>query len=473
MDGTQHAPGQAERVSNAARFSLSRAAPLLSARRRLYLHQFVVIVVVGAAIYWSVKAFPSATFHAAHALAFAIFTILTVMRLAAAATALAPLPPHGKTIWRDDLPVYSILIPLYREAGMLTAIADRIGKLDYPAAKLDVKLILEADDHETIAACEAISWPAHFEMIIVPAGKPRTKPKALNFALAFARGAFVAIYDAEDAPAPNQLRAALDAFAGGGEDLGCVQAPLVIDNARESWLSAQFAAEYAIQFHETLPFMARIRRPLMLGGTSNHFRAHALAGAGAWDPFNVTEDADLGYRLARDGWRTDVIVPPTHEEAPTRLWPWLRQRSRWIKGHIQTWLVLMRDPATVARELGIGGFLAMQVLLGGSILSAFMHGPILATILWAIVSPTFNLGGVDWALAAAGYATAWYCALTAAACLRDWRIVAAAVTMPFYWPLSSIAAVMALGDLLFRPHHWSKTAHGAAARRHRSGTQTA
>jgi glycosyltransferase XagB len=141
--------------------------------------------------------------------------------------------------------------------------------------------VLEADHAETIAAANACAWPAHVEVIVVPAGHPRTNPKALNYALTFARGAFVTVYDAEDAPAPNRLRAALDAFAAGGEDLGCVQALLLIDNSRASWLSAQFAAEYAIQFCEMLPLVARLGRPLLLGGTSNHFRTHALTGRAA------------------------------------------------------------------------------------------------------------------------------------------------------------------------------------------------
>ena len=335
---------------------------------------------------------------------------------------------------------------------------------DYPVDKLDIKLVLEADDEPTIAAANQARLPMHFEVVIVPAGKPRTKPKALNFALALARGSFLTIFDAEDAPAPRQLRAALDAFAAGGEDLAVVQAPLLIDNARQSWIAGQFAAEYAIQFREMLPLLARIGAPLMLGGTSNHFRTHALAGAGAWDPFNVTEDADLGYRLARDGWRAGMIDEPTWEEAPTRLWPWLRQRTRWIKGHIQTWLVLMRDPAGALRELGALHFAAMQLMLGGAIVSTFMHGPILAALAWAALSPTFNLGRLDWALAAAGYATACYCALSAAAMLRDWRIATAALTMPLYWPLASLAAAMALLDLIVRPHYWAKTEHGVSAR---------
>lgn len=166
-----------------------------------------------------------------------------------------------------------------------------------------------------------------------------------------ARGEFVCVYDAEDRPHPLQLQASVLAFEDGGAALACVQAPLVIDNHAASWISRQFAAEYAIQFREILPMLARLNLPLALGGSSNHFRIEAVRAAGGWDPHNVTEDIDLGFRLARDGWRGGVIAPPTWEEAPIKLGAWLTQRTRWVKGHLHTWLVLMRNPFRTAREM--------------------------------------------------------------------------------------------------------------------------
>jgi cellulose synthase/poly-beta-1,6-N-acetylglucosamine synthase-like glycosyltransferase len=347
---------------------------------------------------------------------------------------------------------------------VLADLAERIGRLDYPADKLDVKIILEGDDVATIEAANQISWGPQFELIVVPASRPRTKPKALNYALAFARGEFVVVYDAEDDPDPRQLRAALDAFAAGGEELGCVQAPLYFDNGGASWISGQCAAEYAIQFGEILPLLGRLNLPLMLGGTSNHFRMHALTSAGGWDPYNVTEDADIGYRLAREGWRAGVIEPPTWEEAPASLGAWIKQRARWIKGHIQTWAVLMRAPARTWRELGPSGFISMQIVLGGGVLSAITHGPFLALLTWAAFNQSFDLPRLSWALASAGYAVALYNVFSGAWLRRDGRMAFAALTMPFYWPLSSVAALWALLQLVFRPHYWDKTEHGVSAR---------
>jgi len=199
----------------------------------------------------------------------------------------------------------------------------------------------------------------------------RTKPKALNYALPLARGEFVVIYDAEDRPEPDQLRRAL--HRGGPPNLAAVQARLNLYNASDSWLTSQFTIEYCALFDGLLPALDRLSLPIPLGGTSNHFRASALRWLMAWDAFNVTEDADLGIRLARSGYRCQVVASTTHEEAPARLMCWLRQRTRWLKGYVQTWLVHMRSPAALWRELGPRGFLAFQIMVGGTVLSALAH----------------------------------------------------------------------------------------------------
>ncbi len=335
---------------------------------------------------------------------------------------------------------------------------------DYPTHALDVKLLVEADDPDTILAATAVANAPHVEVVIIPVASPRTKPKALNVGLARARGEYVVVYDAEDRPDPQQLRAALAAFEDGDDRLACVQAPLDIDNVDASWLSRQFAAEYAIQFREILPLLARLELPLPLGGTSNHFRTDALRACGGWDPYNVTEDADLGYRLARDGYRADVIAPPTFEEAPVTFDAWRKQRTRWIKGHMQTWLVLMRDPVKSAREMGLSAFLSMQLVLGGGVLAALAHGPLAFILLLAVLSPYTLLTPADFALALSGYATAILASFTACALSNTLSHARAAPTMPFYWPLASIAAYSALVQLFLRPHHWSKTVHGVSKR---------
>jgi hypothetical protein len=239
------------------------------------------------------------------------------------------------TVSDEELPTYSIVIALYREATAVAGLVKAIRKLNYPLEKLDVKFVLEADDHDTRKAIERLRLGPPFEIRFAPAGGPRTKPKALNAALPFVRGSFVAVFAAEDRPDPDQLRMALEAFTAGGERLACVQARLTIDNTADSWLTRVFTAEYAGLFDVFLPGLAAWRLPLPLGGSSNHFRRAVLFQIGAWDPYNVTEDADLGMRLARLHYHTGVISSTTYEEAPARFHPWLKQRTRWFKGWIR------------------------------------------------------------------------------------------------------------------------------------------
>jgi cellulose synthase/poly-beta-1,6-N-acetylglucosamine synthase-like glycosyltransferase len=243
-----------------------------------------------------------------------------------------------RTFTDDGLPVYTIVVALYREAAAVKGLVAALRALNYPVEKLDIKLVVEADDTQTRMAIAALGLGLPFEIIVAPASGPRTKPKALNAALPFARGSFVAVYDAEDRPERDQLRLALEAFVAGDGRLACVQARLTIDNSRDSWLSRLFTAEYAGLFDVFLPGLAAWRLPLPLGGSSNHFRAAVLRECGAWDPYNVTEDADLGMRLARFGYRTAVIPSSTYEEAPARFGPWLKQRTRWFKG----WMRLVK-----------------------------------------------------------------------------------------------------------------------------------
>ena len=237
----------------------------------------------------------------------------------------------------------------------------------------EIKLILEAADAETIAAARALDLPGNVEILVVPDLHPRTKPKALNYALPLARGDYLVIYDAEDRPERDQLRKGIAAFRQGPPNLACVQAKLNLYNADDNWLTRQFTIEYGALFDGLLPALDRLRLPIPLGGTSNHFRVAALKWLMAWDPFNVTEDADLGTRLARSGYRCQVLSSTTFEEAPVRFASWLRQRTRWIKGYMQTWLVHMRQPAKLWRELGPAGFLGFQVMVGGTVLSALVH----------------------------------------------------------------------------------------------------
>ena len=359
----------------------------------------------------------------------------------------------------DILPLYTILCPVYREARALPGLIAALDRLDYPRERLDVIVLTEPGDTQTRSAAEdPARTRAWVRIIEAPSSGPKTKPKALNAGLVAARGDFLTVYDAEDRPDPKQLRAAAAAFAKDDGRLACVQAPLAAYNGAERWIAGQFALEYKLQFGYMLPLLARLGWPILLGGTSNHFRTSILRRHFGWDSYNVTEDADLGLRLARAGLRTGIIAPPTHEEAPLHLRAWRRQRTRWIKGHLVTWLVHMRRPSDLLRELGMWRFIGMQLTLGGGLLSSFVHGPLLMLAVLGLSS------GKDWAAALAalaiGYGAAWACALRAAHDDKDWRILTRALTAPFYWPIQSWAALCALSELPRAPHIWAKTEHG-------------
>lgn len=373
-----------------------------------------------------------------------------------------------------DLPVYTILVPLYREAAMVSDLVAAISALNYPREKVEVKLIVEPDDTATVEEVKAIKLDPCFEIVRAPLLGPRTKPKALRAAMPFVRGEFVVIYDAEDRPHPDQLRDAYAKFRSGSSKLACVQAKLAIDNTYPSFLTAHFRAEYSGLFDVLLPALARLQLPLPLGGTSNHFRASALRDVGAWDPHNVTEDADLGVRLARFGYTTDVLDSTTWEEAPSRLGAWLPQRTRWFKGWLQTYMVHMRDPFLLLRQLGWRGFLAFQVLIGGSVLAALVH-PVFAVLLvvdatlGSLFSPAESLA--QWLQKSfvlttlmSGYLASGVLAFVGMR--RRGLLMSAWVlpTIPIYWLFLSIAAWRAVWKLITAPYQWEKTAHGVVRR---------
>lgn len=377
----------------------------------------------------------------------------------------------------DDrlLPAYTLIVPLYREVAVLPRLREALLALDYPVEKLDIKMVVEPDDHDLRRALSAAHLPPHFEVVVAPAIGPRTKPKALNAALPFAGGTLVAIFDAEDVPHPRQLRDAAAAFAKGGRRLGCVQARLAIDNAGDSVISRFFALEYAVQFDVLVPALAAFGLPLPLGGTSNHFRRTALEDVGGWDPFNVTEDADLGLRLARMGWRTRTIASTTQEEAPVTLRAWLRQRGRWMKGWMQTLMVHGRAPRRLCQELGLLTTLGATLVMAAPILAVLVHPLCLAVIAYDLWMGAFWRAPETVAQV-----------LTSAMCFTNLMIgygVMAASTIlgavrrrlvvhlwvlpliPAYWLLQSLATWRAVHGLITAPHHWDKTEHGLAKRR--------
>ena len=399
-----------------------------------------------------------------------VFGLIILLRLSAAMAAFVAKPTAPAPASSDaDLPVLTALVPLYREgADVVASLVRALADLDYPRDKLDVKLLLEADDEATIEAVLRSDLPSWFELIPVPPGLPRTKPKALNYGLASARGEIVAVFDAEDRPSRDQPREAVAAFQSGRRDLAVVQAPLLIHNGRDGWFAKQFEIEYAINFRVWLPFLARLGLPLPLGGTSNYFRRGLLEAAGGWDAWNVTEDADLGLRLARFGGKAATISAPTWEEAPVRFPDWRAQRTRWIKGHLQTWLVLMRRPFSAATGMGWASFLSAQLTLGGSLLTSLMHLPVVAWILFGLLTPLVSLEGWHAALLGVGYGSVVAAAFAARPSrLTFWDLL----SLPLYWPLLSVSMLCALWEMKSRPHFWAKTRHGVAPPRSRRLTR--
>ena len=363
-----------------------------------------------------------------------------------------------------DLPVYSVLVALYHEAGQVPQLVAALKKLNWPAEKLEIKLICEADDHATLSAVHSIlKGPGlgHFECISVPVHGPRTKPKALNFALPQCKGRYLVIFDAEDRPHPNQLLEAYSTFLASDERMACLQAPLVIHNGESSWLTKLFAIEYSSLFDGLLPVLAGHSLPLPLGGTSNHFKRSVLERIGSWDAFNVTEDADLGIRLARFGYLTGTIALPTYEEAPSRFRVWLKQRTRWMKGWMQTWFVHMRHPIELAKNLGISGTLAFHILITGMVVSALVH-PILLYFAGVLLFPAMESGTVipppatlywlDLTSILMGYLAFSILALRTLPIRKLMHLSWGLLLIPIYWMLLSVAAWRALVQLTDKPH---------------------
>lgn len=382
-----------------------------------------------------------------------------------------PVPQRLPRLKDAELPTYTILVALHREASSVAPLIETFNAFDYPREKLEIILAVEPNDLETRAAIARLAPQPNLRTVIAPNYGPQTKPKALNFALPFARGTFLAVFDAEDRPEPGQLRAALDAFRRHGPELACAQASLCIDNPDDSWLSRMFTAEYAGQFDVFLQGMSLLNLPIPLGGSSNHFRLEALREVGAWDAFNVTEDADLGFRFARFGYRSVMFASTTYEEAPARFGGWLRQRSRWMKGWMQTWLVHMRSPRTLWRDAGPGGFVTLNLIVGGNVLTALAHPFLVGSVALTLGAKAlgFSAAFLSGRFAAIhllaivlGYLTAAMVGLAGLARRNLLQSSGVLLLMPFYWVCLSIAAWRALYQLITEPHRWEKTEHGLA-----------
>lgn len=402
---------------------------------------------------------PNDTFIAIHHLFFSVFLLGGFTRLAAACT---PLPPvFVAPLADEDLPTYTIIAPLYREAEVVAELVQNLTALDYPRERLQALIVLEADDEVTKAAVRAIALPAFVQVLIAPPGAPKTKPRACNHALDRARGELVVIYDAEDMPDTGQLREAAARFAASDPRLACLQAPLRIEDPGFSmFLPSQFRLEYAAHFEVLLPALARWGLAFPLGGTSNHFKAAALRQVGGWDPYNVTEDADVGFRLAAAGFSLGVIGRPTWETAPTTMGQWFPQRARWIKGHMQTLAVHARGPAPRQPRNAV----ALVLTLAQSVASSHLHGPVMLVAMAAaavdfLPDAAFAIPPSDLMLYMLGWSSAAIAGargiLRAGGKPRFLHLFG----MVGYWLLQSAAAARALHQFVTAPYRWDKTRH--------------
>ena len=418
---------------------------------------------------------PSALLAAASGWAVLTLAAITGLRIAAAAL-------HLRDAWRRGrspaltgpeptlarLPVVSILVPLLREEAIAERLVRRLRRVDYPLELLDICLVVEADDAVTRRTLERSNLPPSMRVIEVPMGSVRTKPRAMNYALARTRGSIIGVWDAEDMPAPDQVRQVVRRFAARGPETACLQGRLDYYNARHNVISRLFTIEYAAWFRVFLPGLERMGLPVPLGGTTLFLRREAIEAVGGWDAHNVTEDADLGLRLARRGYRTEVIETVTLEEANSRALPWIRQRSRWLKGYALTWAVHMRDPMALWRDLGTRGFLGVQVLFLAT-LSQFALAPLLYLFAAASLGMPHPLAGVLPPGALTGLA-----GFFVAAQLVDWAVAACAVAGPRhrhllafvpllapYYVMATLAVWKALVEVALKPFYWDKTEHGA------------
>jgi cellulose synthase/poly-beta-1,6-N-acetylglucosamine synthase-like glycosyltransferase len=368
----------------------------------------------------------------------------------------------------SQLPIYTILVPVYQEPKVIAHLVDQLRSLNYPLVKLDVKVVLEADDQATFDAFRASQPPPNFEAIIVPPAHPKTKPKACNYGLKFARGEYLTIYDAEDLPELDQLRKVVAAFRRLPEKTVCIQAALNYFNWPENLLTRMFTLEYSNWFDYNLPGMEALKVPIPLGGTSNHFKTDKLIGLGAWDPFNVTEDADLGVRATAAGYTVATIDSTTFEEANRAYGNWIRQRSRWIKGYMQTFLVNMRRPIHLLRTIGLRAFVGFFLFIGGTPF-IFLVNPVLWTIfiIWILThSELFDLFFPSWLLLLSffnlflGNFLAVYVSILSVFKRRNYSLAPFGLLNPLYWFMHAFASYKALWQLIMNPFYWEKTEHG-------------
>jgi cellulose synthase/poly-beta-1,6-N-acetylglucosamine synthase-like glycosyltransferase len=453
---------------------LAAQTPVVSARRLLSVGQrrgllVVLVVVVASFVLWPLAtATAIASFITALYLSMVVYRIVLFVRSTKSDVVLTVSDEEARAVPDHGLPTYTLLIPAYKEPEVIRLLLENIGRIEYPADRLEVMVLVEADDVETIEALKGADPGPQFETVLIPPADPRTKPKALNYGLSLARGELIAVYDAEDEPDPLQLRRAVVGFSRVGPEVVCIQSKLSYHNPMQNIITRWFTIEYAMWFTYFLPGLASTTAPIPLGGTSNHFRANVLRAMGAWDPFNVTEDADLGIRMFREGYRVAVLDSVTLEEANSDFVNWMRQRSRWYKGYLQTFLVHLREPRKFASEVGAAGFGHFCMFVGGTPTLALLN-PVFWLLLpiWFIFhpgwllqlfpAPIYYAALLSWCI---GNFLIWYLTIISCRLVRRGELLLAAVLVPLYWVMMSLAAIKAFWQLVAAPTFWEKTFHG-------------
>ncbi|MBM4144350.1 MAG: glycosyltransferase [Lentisphaerae bacterium] len=461
--------------------ALAHRRPDLSASVPILPGQKIVMIAVSLALMALSVLRPWQTAQGCVMLATAFYLLFTfykllLVRLSVVSRAEIRIAPAELAGLKDaDLPVYSILVPLYHEPESLPGLVQSLVALDYPDHRKDVQLLLEEDDAATREAAARLTLPRGFRVTVVPKSFPRTKPKACNIGLAQARGEYLVIYDAEDRPEPDQLRKAVAGFRRAGPDVICLQCRLNFYNPRFNLLTRWFTAEYSAWFDLSLPGLSAMNAVIPLGGTSNHFVTRKLEELMGWDAYNVTEDCDLGVRIYRAGYRSRMLATTTWEEACGSLPFWIRQRTRWLKGYIQTYLVHMRRPWRLLRDLGPANFMHFQMLIGG-IVFCFLINPLFwfLALLWftlrleilADLFPGLVFVGGALCLFAGNFAFAY---IGAIGCYQRgyYDLVKYALLAPAYWTMMSYSGWRACFQFFSNPFHWEKTRHGLS-----TGNQT-
>jgi cellulose synthase/poly-beta-1,6-N-acetylglucosamine synthase-like glycosyltransferase len=445
----------------------------LSAKAGISRSQLIFLVVTGFTLVFGLFAFPKLSILIISAV-FSLFYLSVVLFRAWILADFGRQTNMGITFPKKSPDEkYVILCAVYKEQNMIGDLVLSLDHLRWAKSRKSVYFLCEEKDTETIGAIKKQVLPENFYLVIVPDGDLRTKPRALNYALRQVQGDYLVIYDAEDRPHPDQLLEAAAAFNQAPDEVVCLQAPLVIDNSRESFFTRLFAIEYSTLFHGILPAIANMKAPMPLGGTSNHFKLDALKEAGGWDSYNVTEDADLGIRLARKGKLCGVIQLPTYEEAPVELIAWIKQRTRWLKGWMQTLQVHFREPSQLIADMGFVNFLKFNLIMTSVVVSVLIHPFFLGAFTFQMVtyfsSSTFgfydiSITGLSAFNLVAGYTTYGVLAFAVLTYENKNNLRKYIILLPFYWVLISIAGWRAVLQMILSPHRWEKTSHGSKNR---------